>query len=120
MFVSLTYTVMKGTHLGELEELILLAVAILFDDAYGIAIQNEISHRTNRSITISTVHAALKRLEDKGFLNSRYDGATPERGGRRKHLFRVTAAGEKALKTSWNIRNSMWGAIPKLAFAHKS
>lgn len=109
---------MKGTHLGELEELVLLAVALLYDDAYGIAIQNEIKSRTERSITISTVHAVLKRLEEKGFLGSRYDGATPERGGRRKHLFRVTASGEKVLRMSWDIRNSMWGSIPKLAFDH--
>lgn len=109
---------MKGTHLGELEELVLLAVALLYDEAYGVVIQNEIQERTKRSITISTVHAVLKRLGEKGYLMSRYDGATPERGGRRKHLFRVTASGESVLKMSWDIRNSMWGSIPKVAFNH--
>jgi len=63
---------MKGTQLGELEELILLTVAALFDDAYGIAIMNEISDRAGRKISISTVHAVLKRLEEKGFMSSRY------------------------------------------------
>ncbi len=106
---------MKGTNLGELEELILLAVALLNDDAYSTAIQNEIKMQTNRSITISTVHAVLKRLEEKGFLNSKYAGATKERGGRRKHLFNITASGEVAISTARQIRNNMWGAIPKLS-----
>lgn len=109
---------MKGTQLGELEELVLLTVAALYDDAYGIAIMNEIKERAKRSISISTVHAVLKRLEDKGFMSSRYDGATPERGGRRKHLFRVTASGEKALKNSREIRNELWDQIPKVAFGN--
>lgn len=107
---------MKGTQLGELEEIILLTVGALYDEAYGIAIMNEVAERTGRKITISTVHAVLKRLEEKGFCDSRYDGATPERGGRRKHLFRVTAAGEKVLNQSREIRNGLWSAIPEIAF----
>lgn len=107
---------MKGTQLGELEEIILLTVGALYDDAYGVAIMNEVEQRTGRKITISTVHAALKRLEEKGYCDSRYDGATKERGGRRKHLFRVTSAGEKALADSREIRNGLWNAIPDIAF----
>lgn len=109
---------MKGTQIGELEEIILLTVAALFDDAYGIAVMKEIEERSGRTITISTVHAALKRLEEKGFVESRYDGATNERGGRRKHLFRVTMAGQKALSFSKELRNNLWGSIPDLAFNH--
>ena len=109
---------MKGTQIGELEELILLTVAALYDDAYGIAIMKDISTRANRKISISTVHAVLKRLEEKGFMSSRYAGATPERGGRRKHLFRVTAAGEKALKQARSLRNGLWDEIPKVAFGN--
>ena len=107
---------MKGKNLGELEELILLTVALLYDAAYGVAIQREISERGNRSLTISTVHSVLSRLEDKGYLNSRYDGATSERGGRRKHLFQVTVAGEKVLTQAKDLRNKLWEAIPKMAF----
>ena len=103
-------------NLGELEELILLTVAILYDAAYGVAIQKEVLERTNRSLTISTVHSVLSRLEDKGYLNSRYDGATSERGGRRKHLFRVTVAGENVLANAKDLRNSLWNAIPNVAF----
>jgi len=107
---------MKGTHIGELEELILLAVAMLREDAYGTAIQNAIKEQTNRSMTISTVHAVLKRLEDKSFLESKYGGATKERGGRRKHIFSITAQGEGAIGVAREIRNKMWDAIPSMSF----
>jgi len=107
---------MKGTYLGEFEELVLLATAVLFDEAYGVRIQEELKHRCNRNVSISTVHAALKRLEKKGFAVSRLDGATPERGGRRKMIFRVTTYGEAALSRSLELRNSMWNAIPEHAF----
>ncbi len=107
---------MKGTHLGEFEELVLLTVAVLFDNAYGVAIQKEIRLRSGRSVTISTVHAALKRLEQKGFTRSQYGQASPQRGGRRKLLFQVTIAGKKALEMSKNLRNNLWKDIPAMAF----
>ena len=107
---------MKGTHLGEFEELVLLTVAVLYDNAYGVAVQKEIKDRSGRSVTISTVHAALKRLGQKGFVQSKYGGASPQRGGRRKLLFQVTLAGKKALKTSKELRNNLWKDIPELAF----
>ena len=107
---------MKGTNLGELEELILLTVAMLYDNAYAIAIRNEIKEKCKRSITISTVHAALIRLEKKGFVDSRYDGATPERGGRRKHLFSITKSGYGALVQAKEQREFMWKHIPSISF----
>lgn len=107
---------MKGTHLGELEELILLTVASLYDDAYGMAIQSAIKERANRGIAISTVHTVLHRLTQKGFLKARYGGATEQRGGRRKHLFTVTVAGQKVLTQVRDQRNRLWDAIPKIAF----
>lgn len=110
---------MRGTQLGEFEELVLLTVALLYDEAYGVAIQKEIKNRGKRSVSISTVHSTLHRLEKKGFLNSRYDGATSTRGGRRKHLFRVTVAGEKALIKTRELRNTIWNDIPDLAFGER-
>lgn len=107
---------MKGTNLGELEELVLLTVALLYDDAYGNAIQQSIKTQSQRSISISTVHAVLHRLEKKGYLKSRYGGVTPERGGRRKHLFTVTKAGHDVLVHARDLRNNLWNAIPKIAF----
>jgi len=109
---------MKGTQLGELEEIILLTVASLYDEAYGVAIMKEVANQANRKITISTVHAVLKRLEEKGFCTSRYDGATNERGGRRKHLFRVSTAGKNALEQSRSLRNNLWNNISEVAFDH--
>ncbi|NND33130.1 MAG: PadR family transcriptional regulator [Saprospiraceae bacterium] len=107
---------MKGSNLGELEELILLSVAALYDDAYGISIQNFVHERCDRSISISSVHTVLQRLLAKGYLNSRYGGATDSRGGRRKHLFTVTIAGRKALTAVRDQRNQLWNSISKLAF----
>lgn len=109
---------MKGTNLGELEEIVLLVVGVLFDDAYGVAIQEELRKRCDRKVTLSTIHVALHRLEEKGYLESRLDGATNERGGRRKLLFRVTRSGQKALSNARDMRNDLWRAIPKAAFVN--
>src|SRR5262249_11856272 len=73
---------MKGTYLGEFEELVLLTVGILFDDAYGLAIVDELEKQSGRNVMMSAVHKALVRLEDKGYLRSRMGGATETRGGR--------------------------------------
>ena len=107
---------MKGTHLGELEEIALLVVANLFDNAYGVVIKHEIEDKCNRSITISTVHNVLQRLTEKNFLESRYSEPTKERGGKRKLLFRVTKSGQAALANSKNLRDTLWSGIPKMAF----
>lgn len=107
---------MKGSHLGEFEELVLLTVAALFDGAYGVAVQEDLRTRCHRKATLSTIHMVLHRLEDKGFLDSRLDGATNERGGRRKLLFRVTRSGQKVLAHARELRNNLWVAIPESTF----
>jgi DNA-binding PadR family transcriptional regulator len=104
------------SNLGEFEEMVLLIVGVLFDDAYGVTIQEELQKRCDRKATLSTVHVALHRLEEKGFLESRLDGATNERGGRRKLIFRVTRSGQKAMASNRDLRNELWRAIPKTAF----
>ncbi|MEM0939027.1 MAG: PadR family transcriptional regulator [Bacteroidota bacterium] len=109
---------MKGTNLGELEELVMLSVGILYNDAYGLTIQKEIKNRCKRAITISTVHSVTSRLEEKGYLRARYDGATPERGGRRKRLFTLTTSGKAAIAKMREIREDMWNAIPKVALSN--
>ncbi len=103
---------MKGTHLGEFEELVMLTVGILFDDAYGLAITDELEKRTDRRSTISSVHKALVRLEDKGYLRSHMGGATEARGGRQKRLYTLTQAGVKVLSQTREMRNSMWEQVP--------
>ena len=107
---------MKGTNLGELEELVLLVVGVLFDNAYGVSIQEELVERCNRRATLSTIHVVLHRLEQKQYLESRLDQGTNERGGRRKLLFRVTKSGQEALVNAREMRNELWRSIPKAAF----
>lgn len=104
---------MKGTYLGEFEELVLLAVGILDNEAYGISIRGEITQQTNRSISISAVHTALHRLEEKGFLKSRFGEALEVRGGKRKRLFTLTKLGIKTLKASQVLRMQMWSSLPQ-------
>ena len=107
---------MKGKYLGEFEELVLLTVGILYDDAYGLAIKDELEKQTGRSVMISSVHKALVRLEDKGFVNSVMGGATEARGGRKKRLYQLTASGKKVLNASKELRNNMWDAVPKVVW----
>jgi PadR family transcriptional regulator PadR len=107
---------MKGTYLGEFEELVLLTVGILYDDAHGISVQQELEKQSGRKPMISAVHKVLVRLEDKGFLTSELGGATTERGGRRKRLYEMTPAGKKALAGSRALRNKMWDAIPAVVW----
>ncbi len=103
---------MKGTYLGEFEELVLLAVAALSGDAYGVTIGIMIEEQANRSVTISTIHNVLYRLEKKGFVKSELGGATAERGGRNKRLFTITETGQAVLVQSKEIRSRMWNNIP--------
>ena len=105
---------MRGTYLGEFEELVLLAVGILFEDAYGLAIVDELERQTGRNIMVSSVHKALVRLEDKGYLKSHMGGASEVRGGRDKRLYTLTQAGKKVLNESRELRNSMWKEIPTI------
>jgi len=107
---------MKGTYLGEFEELVLLSVGILFEDAYGLAIADELEKQTERTVMISSVHKALVRLEEKGYLKSHMGGATETRGGRDKRLYNLTQAGVKVLNQSRELRNSMYKQVPKIVW----
>lgn len=106
---------MKGSNLGELEELILLTVGILYQKAYGVAVMDEIEKQTGRSLNISSVHAVLQRLEDKALLKSEMSEPTGERGGRRKRIFMLTAAGKRSLEDAKELRNQLFNQIPKVA-----
>ena len=101
-------------YLGELEELILLMVALLNKEAYGVSITEELKKQAGREITISAAHAALHRLEEKGFVKSKMGGASTERGGRRKRLFQITAHGRQTLVELRDVRNSIWAQLSKI------
>ena len=100
-------------YLGELEELILLMVALLANDAYGVSITEELKKQAGRDISVSAAHAALHRLEEKGFVKSKLGGASQERGGRRKRLFTVTTYGRHAIEELRETRNLIWNLILK-------
>ena len=102
---------MRRTYLGEFEEIVLLTVAVLGEGAYGVAIADELESQTGRAVSLSAVHAALHRLEEKGMLKSRLGEATAERGGRRKRLFAVTVLGTRTLSDIRAVRNRLWEAI---------
>lgn len=99
---------MTNKPLGEFDELVLLAIGILRDDAYGYPIKELINGETDRATALATVHSALYRLEKRGFVTSELGGATAERGGRRKRLFKVTNAGMNALESARAIRERLW------------
>ncbi len=105
---------MKGYHLGEFEELILLTVASMEKGAYAVTIKKEFEHSTNRNVNISAIHTALYRLEDKGFLISEFGEASQKRGGKKKRCFSVTNIGIAVLKDSKSIREFLWKMIPQL------
>jgi DNA-binding PadR family transcriptional regulator len=98
---------MKG-YIGELEELVLLTVAVLGDDAYGVPIKEQIEQRASRAMSLGALHSTIGRLEEKGFLKSYLGGATHERGGRRKRYFQLTQGGKAALRDIKNLRDELW------------
>jgi PadR family transcriptional regulator, regulatory protein PadR len=101
-------SIRMAVYLGEFEELVLLTVAALDDQAYGVSIQHDIETRCNRSISIGALHSTITRLEEKGFLKSWLGGATQERGGRSKRYFEITQAGKKAVTEAKVLRDELW------------
>ncbi|MBV6646548.1 MAG: helix-turn-helix transcriptional regulator [Cyclobacteriaceae bacterium] len=106
---------MSKEHLGELEELVLLLIVMLKEDAYGLAIRTALKEKASRNITIGAVHGTVNRLEKKGFVESTMGGASDIRGGRRKRIFTITAVGKGALERSQDVKVSLWQQIPELS-----
>lgn len=103
----------KKELLGELEEIILLALMKLGSESYGVPIHQTVEEATGRFISIGTIYATLDRLERNGFVSSRIGEATAERGGRAKKFFKVEGAGMMALKEAERIRRRI---VPKLSW----
>lgn len=106
---------MKETRLGEFEEVILLLVGILGEEAYAFKIAEEFELQTGRSVSIGAAHSTLSRLDDKGFLTSKMGASTAERGGRRKRIYTITAMGKKVLEASRDFKVSLWKQYPSFA-----
>jgi PadR family transcriptional regulator, regulatory protein PadR len=106
---------MKGTNLGEFEELVLLVTAALINEAYSVAICDELEKHSGRSAKLGVVHAVLNRLEAKGFVKSKLGEATQVRGGKRKRYYSITSAGKAALLKAKEVRDQLWSIIPEIA-----
>ena len=111
---------MGRSHIGEFEELVLLTVGVLYDDAYAVVITKEISEQSRRSVNVSAVHKSLYRLEEKGMLSSRLSDPQSKRGGKRKRLFGITPFGKQAVDDMMELRVSLRNQIPDLAFKWKT
>jgi PadR family transcriptional regulator PadR len=98
---------MKG-YLGEFEELVLLTIASLGRDAYGVSIKEDIEKRSDRTISIGALHSTITRLEEKGLIKSWLGEPTQERGGRRKRLFEITHQGNVNLRHVKEMRDELW------------
>ncbi|MBZ5631495.1 MAG: PadR family transcriptional regulator [Acidobacteriia bacterium] len=98
-------------HLGEFEQIVLLAVLRLGDDAYGVPIRREIEERTGRSLTVGALYRTLDRLEEKGCLASWFSDPIPERGGRSKRYFKVEPLGMRSLRESREALTAMWEGL---------
>jgi len=105
---------MKDGKLGELEELILLTVVFLQEDAYNVRIREELKAQANRLPTMGALYTALTRLEKKGYLTSEMTGAEDIREGRRKRVYEVSSVGKVALHEAHQLRNKLWNQIAQL------
>lgn len=103
-------------QLGEFEEVVLLTVAILHGEAYGIAIIEEMERRLDRKVSIGSLQTVLRRLEKKGYLKSEFGEATQVRGGKRKRFFEMTQLGKAVLQETKEQRLGLWSAIPEFVF----
>ncbi|NJM27013.1 MAG: PadR family transcriptional regulator [Bacteroidia bacterium] len=110
---------MKKYQLGEFEEIVILTIGVLYNEAYGISIKKEIESRLSRNVSMGALHTALVRLENKGYIKSHSGEATEERAGRPKKYFQITAIGKKAMEYTRSTRDQLWRAIPKMALNTK-
>lgn len=107
---------MGRLYLGEFEEIVLLIVAILYEEAYAVAIKAEIADQSGRKVNISAVHKSLYRLEEKGMLKSLMSDPVAKRGGKRRRLFQITHLGKKVLDESMELRTKLRNQVPEQAF----
>jgi DNA-binding PadR family transcriptional regulator len=94
-------------YLGEFEHIVVLALLRLGDQAYGVTVRQEIEARIGREVSIGAIYATLDRLEGKGYVKSQLGEPTPERGGRSKRFFRVSAKGVAAVNRTHRALQTM-------------
>jgi DNA-binding PadR family transcriptional regulator len=101
----------RGEYLGELEQIVMLALARLEGDAYGMSIRREIEQRAGRNVAIGAVYSTLERLEEKGYLRTIDRNAGPERDGRARRFFELTKSGVDALQAAGEVQDRMWAGL---------
>ena len=111
-FFSIMELMTRRSYLGEFELMLLLTVIHLGDGAYGVPIACELESHRGRSVSVSSVYAALERLETKGSITSELGDPTPERGGKAKRYFRVTKEGLRQVRETRRVLTGLWRAIP--------
>jgi DNA-binding PadR family transcriptional regulator len=104
----------KRDYLGHFELMVLLAVIRVGEDAYGVPIAHEIEARTGKEVLLGSIYAALERMEEKGLVSSALGDPTPERGGRAKKYFRVTAKGLREAREAQRTLVKLWQGVPQL------
>lgn len=104
---------MKKLSLGAFEELVLLTVGVLEDNAYGVTIKLELEAQLKKTVSLGALYGALQRLEEKGWVDSRVGGITEKQGGRRKQYFDITKEGVSALQEVRSMRNELFERIPE-------
>jgi PadR family transcriptional regulator, regulatory protein PadR len=98
-------------YLGEFEEIVLLAIMRLRENAYGMTIRQTVEEATGRSTSIGAIYTTLDRLEEKGFVSSRQGEPTPERGGRAKKYFKIEGAGAQVVAEAERARSMLRGGL---------
>ena len=101
----------KGEYLGEFEQMVILAILRLGDDAYGMTVRRELEKTAGRNVTFGTVYGTLERLEAKGFVTSSHADPEPVRGGRARRYFQVEPAGGLALARARDMMGRMWAGV---------
>jgi DNA-binding PadR family transcriptional regulator len=102
---------MSSPSLGQLELTVLLAVARLGDEAYGLAIRRDLAARTGRDYSVGAIYTTLERLESKGLVTSRIAAPQAKRGGRSRRQFKVNAAGHRAIRQAEQTAQSVWAGV---------
>ena len=106
---------MKPISFGPLELAVLLTVARLGDEAYGLNVRRDLSERTGRDYSVGAVYTTLQRLQDKGFLKTKIGAPLPVRGGRSRCHYFLTAAGTRALRDAERNAAALWAGIGGIA-----
>jgi DNA-binding PadR family transcriptional regulator len=114
-FFTIIEQMARQGSLSEFELLVMLALMRVGDEAYGVPISREIEQRTGREAALGSVYAALERLEEKALVTSRLGDPAPERGGRAKRYFKVTAQGLRAVRETQKALTSLWRGLPQLS-----